>query len=351
MKTGKFAVVGAGSISQLHMQSYAKAPGAQLYAVCDINEERAKAAAEKFSIPHVFTSYDEMYKMAEIDGVSICTWNNVHAPAAIAALKAGKNVLCEKPMALNAGLAQEMLDTAKANNKLLAIGFVRRFGDNTKALKTFIDNGDLGNIYFAKVKMIRRWGNPGGWFSDKSRSGGGALIDLGVHIIDLAYYLGGRPNPVSAYATQFCELGMKPNIVGVDKYYSADYKEFSDVEDGMAGMVRFDNGMCLSVEVTWVENAKEEIEVVLYGDKAGARMEPEMEIFEDRYNYLTSVAPKLRTQGVNFDAIFQNEINHFVDCVMNNTECMIPAQDGLNVMKVLDSMYASAQSGHEVIIK
>lgn len=347
MNKTRIALIGAGSISHFHARAYKKLDNVELVAVCDINEDRAKAFAKKYGVAHTYTDYEKMLRRDDIDAVSVVTWNNVHAPATIAALRAGKHVLVEKPMAMNAGEAQQMLDEAKKANKVLMVGFVRRFGENTRALKTIIDRGDLGQIYSSKVGFVRRWGNPGGWFADKKRSGGGALIDLGVHIIDLARYLSGSPRPVSAYAATFKKHGMKPEIRGIDKYKTADYDEFCDVEDGATALVRFDNGMTTFVETTWVENTEETLYVTLQGDKAGAQMEPSLRIYEDRCGYLTNVEPRLDKEDM--EDIFRGEIAHFVGCV-GGAKCICPGEDGLELMKILDAIYRSAETGHEVII-
>ena len=206
----KIGIIGAGSISHYHMTGYqANRDSARIEAVCDLNEARARAFADQYNIPHVYTDIETMLSDAPLDAVSVTTWNNAHAPAAIAALRAGKHVLCEKPLAMNARQAQEMADAAKSACKLLMVGFVRLFAENTSAMKAVIDSGDLGDIYSCRLNLVRRWGNPGGWFSDKRRSGGGALIDLGVHIIDLARYLAGSPQPVSVYAATFSHLGVR----------------------------------------------------------------------------------------------------------------------------------------------
>ena len=175
----KVAIIGTGSISNFHADAYKKLSNVEIIAACDINKNNLNEFAKKYDVPNVFTDYNEMLKMSDIDAVSVTAWNNVHAPASIAALKAGKNVLCEKPLALNKNEAEEMVKVSKETGKLLMVGFVRRFGGNTIALKELIDNGTLGDIYYAKAGCLRRWGNPGGWFSDKKRSGGGPVIDLG----------------------------------------------------------------------------------------------------------------------------------------------------------------------------
>lgn len=352
MKKIKVAIIGTGSISTLHMMGYKELENVEVVAACDINRKRVEKYAEKYNIPHVFTDYNEMLKMDEIDAVSVTTWNNVHAPASIAALKAGKHVLCEKPLALNAKEAQEMVAAAKEAGKILMVGFVRRFGENTKALKEFIDKGDLGKIYYAKTGCLRRWGNPGGWFSDKKRSGGGPVIDLGVHIIDLVRYLVGKPKAVSVVASTFNHIGMKPGVKGMTKYYSADYNEYNDVEDCATALIKFDNGMTLFFEASWVQNIKQDLLYLeLYGDKAGAQMEPALELYEDKGGYLTQVNPIMDPNGSGFEHNFRKEIKHFIDCVENGTPCLNPGEDGVELMKILDAIYKSAETGHEVIIE
>ena len=210
MKKLKIAVIGVGNISRNHIDGYLSHPNVELYALCDINEETLKKKGEKYGITRLYTSEEEMLAQCpEIDAVSVCTWNNGHAPATIMALNAGKHVLCEKPMALNAKEAQEMINAAKKNGKKLMVGFVRRFGNDAAITRDFIDAGDLGELYYAKATYLRRNGCPGGWFSDKARSGGGPLIDLGVHVIDLVRYLMNGPKPVSAYGATFSGFGKR----------------------------------------------------------------------------------------------------------------------------------------------
>lgn len=351
MEKVRIGIVGAGSISHFHMVGYrANSDMAEVTAVCDLNEARARAFAEQYQIPHIYTSHEKMLQEAPIDAVSVTTWNNCHAPVAIAALNAGKDVLCEKPLALNARQAMEMEKAAQTNGRLLMVGFVRRFAQNTEALKAAIDAGDLGEIYFSRVNLVRRWGNPGGWFSDKKRSGGGALIDLGVHIIDLARFLAGRPRPISVYAAVFRQLGMKPDIKGVEKYMTADYDERCDVEDAATALIRYDNGMVTYVNVTWVENAEDSNLMQFSGSQGGAQLEPVLEIYQDRNHYLTTSRPQLSYQGIEMNDIFIKETRHFLTCVRDHTPCMCPAEDGVWLMKILDAIYESARTGHEAII-
>lgn len=349
----KVAIIGTGSISNNHIKGYLANPNVELYAFCDINEKQLHMMGEKYGITRLFTDKDEMLKLPEIDAVSVCTWNSQHAPCTIAALNAGKHVLCEKPMALNAKEAEEMKAAAEKNGKLLMIGFVRRYGNDCKILQDFISKDFFGDLYYAKATYLRRDGNPGGWFGDKARSGGGPLIDLGVHVIDLVRYLSGNPKPVSVYGATFQKLFNREGSIGRTKYLSssATDHDICDVEDLASAMIRFDNGEVLAVEAAFSLNLKKDTGTIeLFGTKAGAKLDPELEIYTDVNNYqadVNLVAPS----ALSFDGLFENEINHYVDCVINGTVCKSPAEDGIEMMKILDAVYESASTGHEVILK
>ena len=355
MKQLKAAVIGVGGISNEHINGYIKNPNVELYAFCDINEKQLKLMAEKYNIPEerCFLDKDEMLKaLPEIDIVSVCTWNAAHAECTIAALNAGKDVICEKPMAMNTKQAEEMLAAAKANGRHLQIGFVRRYGNDADVMRDFIDAGKFGDIYYAKATYLRRNGNPGGWFGDKSRSGGGPLIDLGVHVNDLSRYLCGNPKPVSVYGATFQKLFNRPDIK-VGKGYqsvSAGAVDICDVEDLATALIRFDNGLVLSVEASFSLNIKNgEGNIQFFGTKAGAKLDPQVEIFSQENGYLVDLSFNNDT-SLSFDGLFCREINHFVDCVLNGTPCVAPAEDGVEIMKILDAIYESARTGHEVVI-
>ena len=213
MNSIKIGVIGAGSISEMHFDSYKNNPDVEIYAVCDLNLERAEEKAKKYGASKVFTDYNELLALDELDAVSICTWNNSHAVISIAALRAGKHVLVEKPLCKTVEEAEEIQKAVhESNGKTLQVGFVRRFATNIQVLKKFIDAGDLGEIYYAKASCLRVLGNPGGWFADKERSGGGPLIDLGVHVIDLCWYLMGKPKVVSVSGNTYQKLGNRGNM-------------------------------------------------------------------------------------------------------------------------------------------
>ena len=355
MKKLKAAVIGVGGISKHHIQGYLKCENVELYAFCDINEEQLKKRGEEFGITRLYTDKDEMLReLPEIDIVSVCTWNSEHAPCIIAALNAGCHVLCEKPMATSAKEAEEMKEAAEKNGKLLMIGFVRRFGNDCKVLEEFIDSDFFGELYYGKATYLRRHGSPGGWFGDKSRSAGGPLIDLGVHVIDLTRYLLGNPKPVSVYGAIFHKLADRPGVrKAKDTYKSLSRVENTifDVEDLATAMIRYDNGAVINVEASFSLNLKNNIgSIELFGTKAGAKIDPELELFSTVNGHMNNVQLVTPT-ALSFDGLFENEIEHFVDCVANGTECKSPADDGITIMKILDAIYESAATGHEVVIK
>ena len=348
----KIGLIGTGSISNEHINAYLKNPDVELYAFCDINEDIVKTMGEKYGITKTFTDMNEMLKLKEIDAVSVCTWNSAHAPCVIAALDAGKHVICEKPMATSAKDARSMKAAADKSGKLLMIGFVRRYGNDCELLKDFISNGYFGDLYYAKATYLRRKGSPGGWFGDKSRSGGGPLIDLGVHVIDLVRYLMGNPKPVSIYGATFQKLFDRKNVkdkVGYSPSSKTDNDIF-DVEDLVTAMIRFDNGAVLSIESSFSLNIKnDQGKIELFGTKAGAKLDPELELFTEVNGYMANVNLATNT-ALSFDGLFAKEIDHFVCCVKNGIPCKSPAQDGVDIMTIIDAIYESAKTGHEVII-
>ncbi len=351
MEKLRVAIIGTGGISNAHIGGYQAIPEkCEVVAVCDLDEEKVKRYAEINKVPAYYTDYNEMLAKEKIDAVSVCTWNSSHKGATIAALKAGCKVLCEKPMAMNTAEAEEMLAVSKETGNLLMLGFVRRFGNDADLIRKFIDGGTMGDLYYAKACYLRRNGCPGGWFGDKEYAGGGPLIDLGVHVIDLVRFLAGGPKPVSVYGVTNNSLGSNRASGGQD-WVSTTKGQFKyDVEDFASALIRFDNGLTLHVEASFnlnIKNDKGEIE--LFGTKAGAKINPQVEFFGDMNGVFVDVKP-FGDSSLSFDGLFAREIDHFVECARGNAECISPAEDGVMLMKILDAIYESAKTGHEVVI-
>jgi predicted dehydrogenase len=350
MKKLKIGVIGAGSISEVHFNAYKNNPEVEIYAVCDLNEQRAKEKAGTYGASRIFIDYRELLALPEIDAVSICTWNNSHAEISIAALNAGKHVLVEKPLCQTVEQALQVEEAVKKNGKVLQVGFVRRYGTNTQILKEFIDDGQLGEIYYAKATCLRRLGNPGGWFADKERSGGGPLIDLGVHVIDICWYLMGKPKVKSISGNTYNKLGNRANVKNLSFYKAADYNaDLNSVEDCANALIRFENGASLMVDVSFTLHAKEdELKVELYGDKGGAELEPNLALVLEKYDTILNATPQVDNLSFDFSKGFQNEINHYIDSIFCRTETRSPVADGVEIMKILCGIYESAEKGCEI---
>ncbi len=346
----RVGIIGTGSISHSHMSGYRRlADTVEVVAACDIDEKKLNAYCDSYGIPSRYTDFREMMEKETLDCVSVCTWNSVHKDATIAALRGGANVLCEKPMAMNSREAEKMIAVAKETGRLLQIGFVRRFGNDADALKDFIDHGVFGDIYYAKATYLRRCGCPGGWFGDKERSGGGPLIDLGVHVIDLVRYLAGLPKPVSAFGVTYNNLG--PNrATGAMQAWESKGKGIYTVEDLTSAMIRFDNGLTVSVEASFNLNIKKDIgNIELFGTQAGCRIDPELEMYTQMAGRFVNVSPAQST-ALSFKGLFEKEIQGFIDCVNGLVPCRAPAEDGLELMRIIDAIYESARIGRSVEI-
>ncbi|BBH24562.1 oxidoreductase [Paenibacillus baekrokdamisoli] len=352
MKKLKVAVIGAGSISDEHLKSYQNHPDVEIYAVCDLNEERAKRKGAQYGASKIYVSYQELLADKEIDAVSVCTWNLSHAEISIAALDAGKHVLVEKPLCKTVEQALLMQDAVKRSGKLLQVGFVRRYDANVQMLRSFSEKGDFGEIYYAKASSIRRLGNPGGWFADVERSGGGPLIDIGVHMIDLCWYMMGRPKVKSVSGNTYRKLGNRAHIQNLSYYKAADWDpNLNTVEDLANALIRFENGASLFVDVSFSLHIKEdEGSVKLYGDKGGYVIDPSISITTENHNTIVSIVPQVDHQGFHGDSAFQNEINHFVSCVQTGRQPLSPVEDGVEMMKILCGIYESAAMGKEVYL-
>ncbi|NHN28263.1 Gfo/Idh/MocA family protein [Paenibacillus agricola] len=348
----KIAVIGAGSISEAHLNAYSVHPEVELTAICDLNEARAQEKAERFHAASFYTDYKALLASPEVDAVSICTWNQSHAEIAIAALAAGKHVLCEKPLCKTVEEALKVQEAVKLSGKVLQVGYVRRHGMNVQILRKFIDAGELGEIYYAKASSLRRLGNPGGWFSDSERSGGGPLIDLGVHSIDLCWYLMGKPKVKSVSGNTYRKLGNRSHIENLSYYKAADYNaDKNDVEDLANALIRFENGASILFDASFTLHAsKDELSIKLYGDKGGAEVEPELKIIAEKHATILNMTPQVDHPSFQFQPGFDAEISHFVDCCRGRLETICPVEDGVEMIRILTAIYESAASGQEIYL-
>lgn len=353
MKKMKVALIGAGNIANSHLQAYRNIEDAEVYAICDINEKRLNETADEFGIARRYTDVDSMLDaLPELDAADVCVWNVNHAECTIKALNAGLDTICEKPLAYNTSEAIKMKEAADKAGKLLMVGFCSRFSDEGRIAKDFIDKGYLGEIYFAKGIYTRRHGNPGGWFSNKELSGGGPVIDLAVHVVDFTRYLMGNPKPVSVYGVTFDKLGRRDFLKTAPGWVPKDASpdDPCTVEDFATAIIRYENGSAMQLETAYSLNGEAFNKRQLFGTKAGLDLTSGVKMFSVVNDFLADIDIKTNNFKEHASSPIECELKHFTDCVLNGTKCLSPAQDGIEMMKILDGIYESAKTGHEVIL-
>jgi predicted dehydrogenase len=332
-KPVKVAILGAGAVAQInHIPAYTKLPGAKIVALCDLDVAKAKRVASKFGIDFVTRKHQDVFEMDDVDAVDVCVPNHLHCEMTVEALKHGKHVLCEKPFSRNASEAEKMVQAAKKARKILMCAFNSRFRADSQLLKTYVGNGELGEIFYAKTGWLRHYPDwkREDWKSKAALSGGGVLLDLGVHMLDLALWLIGMPEVESVSASTF----------------RTDPK--ADVESLAAALLRLENGVTLTLDVSWALLLERDFAYLNLFGKRGAALFNPLRIQKEQDGHLINVTPALESVVNLFKQSYEREIEHFVDCVRNETEPLSPGTDGLKVMRVLDAIYRSAKTGKEV---
>ncbi len=336
----RVAVVGAG-IGRAHIEGYLAA-GAQVATICDLNPDKAHALAQKWNIePRIESDYAAVLRDDSIDAISLCTPNSLHAPMAIQAMQAGKPVLCEKPLALNAEDAQTIADCARETGQICMVSHVLRFRDDTLELKRRA--AEIGDIYYGRALARRQNGIPkwGGWFTQQRLSGGGPLIDTGVHILDLAWWLAGCPQPVSASGVAYAKFGPRQKHMGAGG--AENLEGTFDVEDLAAGMVRFKNGLSLHFEASWAINANgDERFCHLHGTRGAL-------LWEDAPKFVGEDGG-VETLELGAGSAWKREMEHFLTCVQSGATPDPDATQGVTMMRMLDALYLSAREGREVAV-
>jgi predicted dehydrogenase len=358
----RFGFIGCGGIAnQKHFPALsALADKVELVGFCDIVEERAVKAAEQYGIEgaKAYTDYQELLKDDTIDVIHVLTPNVSHSYITIDALEAGKHVMCEKPMAINSEEGQKMLDAAKRTGKKLTIGYQNRYRTDSLALHEACKNGDLGEIYFAKAHAVRRKGVPTwGVFPDKSKQGGGPLIDIGTHALDLTLWNMNNYKPKMVVGSSYQKL--KDNPMG-NMFGAWDPATF-EVEDSAFGFIKMENGATIYLEAAWALNVLDtkEAQVTLCGTKAGAEMRGKA--FADQgyvvfnaaeYGQLVETSPSNGGGVAYFSGESQKandvEARMWVDALLNDTELLVKPEEALVVTQILEAIYKSAETGEPV---
>lgn len=347
----KVAIIGCGSIANsAHIPAYMKNKEVEIKYFCDIIPERAQKAVEKYGCGIAVTDYREILKDDEVVAVSVCTPNNVHAPITIDCLRAGKHVLCEKPAARTYQEALEMQKVKHETGKVLNIGVVNRFNDSVNMIKKYIDSGKLGEVFHVYVSFRSHRSIPGlgGAFTTKEIAGGGALIDWGVHFLDIVMYCCGDPKPLTVTGEAFCKLGKNiPEYAFKDMWAGPPkYDGIYDVDDSVTGMIRTE-GPVITFNGAWAQNiGKTEMFIDFMGDKAGIRLTygADFEVFTAENGALVSYKPDF-----NMTNHFENEINGFIRSIQTGEKLPSDIDTVIITQKIMQAIYDSAETHREIV--
>ena len=346
-RTLKVGVIGVGGIARVHMPGWEASEHAEVVAGCDIDETALQRWGDEHGIEKLVTDAADLIGDPDIDVVDVCTPNNYHAPLTIAALEAGKHVLCEKPLAPTPAEIRAMIAARDKSDKMLMTAQHFRFQGSAKAMKAEIETGALGDVYHARSWMLRRAGapiRPG--FIMKKHSSGGPCIDIGVHILDLTLWFMGNPRPVAVTGVARAELAHQEGAFSI---WGGAIPAGFDVEDFAVAFVRFENGATLVLEVSWLlhhDTAGEDMQMWLYGTKGGCHW-PRCEFFES--NYATQQHYN-RVLKITRDALrpHAQECVEFAQAIVDGAPSPVPAEQSLQVMTILDGIYRSQEIGAEV---
>lgn len=345
----KIGLIGCGGISRAcHIPGFRSIPdNCEIVWACDINPETLEAIVKDFDIPQSTTDYRDVLNDPTVDAVSVATPNAVHRQPTIDALEAGKHVLCEKPLAMNGSECKDMCRAARDSGKILQVALQMRFSGQARFMKDYINQGKMGDIYFARAQALRRRGVPAwGVFIDKEKQGGGPLIDIGVHILDLTLFLMGYPKPISASGKTWDTLGKREGLF--NSWGPYDRSKFT-VEDMAVGFIRFDNGAVVSLESSFMSNVEQELFTTqLFGTESGATIrlsgDNPITIYTESDQQLLDMKPR---NIPDVPSHHTAEIHAFVDAIQGGKSSPVPGEQGLILNSIFDALYKSSETGHD----
>lgn len=355
----KIGFIGCGGIANdKHLPSMVKQLDVEMTAFCDLILERAEAAAKKYGAADakVYTDYRELLADKSIDAVHVLTPNVSHCEISCAAMEAGKHVICEKPMAANIADAEKMMETAKRTGKLFTIGYQYRHIDSNKAMKDYVDTGALGEIYYAEAIALRRRGIPTwGVFTNKAAQGGGPLIDIATHSLDLTLWMMNNYEVASVTGVTFNKIGPHATVSEMGNSFGNWDPDNYEFEDSAFGFVRMKNGALINIRSSWAINmVAPKSSVILCGTKGGLDSENGV-----RANHVIAnrqVLTNIETRAMNVPFTPHNpslspsdmEAKLWVDALMGRGELFVKPEEAFVVSKILDAVYRSAETGKTI---
>lgn len=351
----RIGIVGAGAIATHgHIPVLERVPNVQITAICDTNLERARAAAVNASIPAAFADYREMLANAELDAVTVGVPNVFHAPVTLAALEAGKHVFCEKPLATSVADAEQMVATAERLGKVLAINMSNRPRPEVVVMRRQVAEGKIGKISYANGRLIRRNGIPGfgSWFTRNELAGGGATMDIGVHMLDMVMYILGFPAVSAVRGETQAVHGPHERLLGgwgADKIPGGKF----DVDDLMSMQLRLADGGLVTVEVTWAFHGRDEERIQIAGDQGGADFAPAiygedhpLRLFREEAGEPIEIIPAMP----HVEYAWSKPLVQFVEAIRSDGPLVATGGEGLAILRLLDAAYRSAKAGKEITL-
>ena len=349
-------VVGLGFAGEEHLKNYVRMPGVEAVALAGLEEDRLRELGGRYGVPNLHASWEDLVARDDLDLVSIGAPNHLHAPIAVAALQRGQHVLCEKPLARTGEEAEEIVRAAQKAGRVVHVAFTQRERGDVQVLKRHVEEGNLGRVYHARATWLRRNGIPGmgGWFTSKELAGGGPLIDLGVHMIDMALFLMGEPEVESVSCATYAELGPRGRGgwqgVGVMEGGNA-----YEVEDLATAFIRLSGGATLNLEAGWAayRESSDDFGVTLYGTDGGAEMRVRNYGTQDTVRIYTDVAgvPAVVAPEIEPREGHHSVVERFVASIRSGDWKGQVGEEGLGRARVIDACYASALENREICLK
>lgn len=332
VKPIRVGIIGLG-IGRWHIESYFAIPEIKVSAICDTDESKLKSITIRYGILRAYSSYEELCQSSDIDAVSICVPNHLHSPIAIYALEHGKHILCEKPLSNSVADAEKILEASKKFPYLKAmIAMKFRFNKEAIYIKRMIESGEMGDIYYSFASYLKQsganWGKDN-WRINKNLSGGGTLIDNGLHLLDLAWWIMGCPKPVEALGS----------------IYSRENPEDStSVEDIASGMIKFDNGATIMFDSAWRSLIHDgTMTLRILGSSGSATLWPFRIIYEGRRQITSKIMEHT-------SIVPESQFRHFMQCIENNRQPISTIEQGITILKMIDAIYHSAREHKAIAI-
>ena len=333
MEKLRLGIVGLGWVSQVfHLPVLGRFEDVEIVAVCDKDKSRAKLIAERFGVPRYYSSFEEMLSTEDLEAIDVCTTTDAHLPITLASLQAGKDVFVEKPIARRYSEALQMAEAAKQTKRKLMVGMNNRFRPDSMILKSFVEKGELGKIFYAKSGWLRKLSNDNPWITQKDKSGGGVFLDMGIVILDLVLWMLGFPQVERVSAKMYIH-------------------KTKSVEDSSMVFLSLKNGMSLMLEASWsFQTAQDFFYCEFFGSEGSAMINP-LRIHKQLHGSLVNVTPaKIETPQNLYRRSYENELKHFVGAARGLHPVISTGDEAVQRMKVVEAVYRSAKKGREVTL-